>query len=248
MLNVRIPFVRPRDEFPKLFLFVINSKNYTEASGLSVVRLSSAVEVVSRELKASDSGIEIALALPAFGLGLISQRFPDLSVFAQHIDNVGSGSTTGYLAPEIAKSFGARGSILNHSEHRLAEPEIEKGVGMLRSLGMKSIVCAKDQKEVGRFTALDPDFVAVEPPELIGSGTAVSKAKPELISNSKKELENHLTHGSKTGLLCGAGIVEAADVKRAVELGAQGILIASGVIKANDWVSKIRSLASGFIS
>jgi len=81
----------------------------------------------------------------------------------------------------------------------------------------------------------------VEPPELIGSGIAVSKAKPELI-------ERTVSAARKAGyggrILCGAGIVSGEDVAKAVELGADGVLVASSVVKAADWESKVRELAN----
>ena len=45
-------------------------------------------------------------------------------------------------------------------------------------------------------------------------------------------------------VLCGAGIVSGEDVARAVELGADGVLVASSVVKAEDWEAKVRELAN----
>jgi triosephosphate isomerase len=47
-------------------------------------------------------------------------------------------------------------------------------------------------------------------------------------------------------VICGAGIVDKADVESALKLGAKGILVASGIIKAKSWYEKIHELASGF--
>ena len=127
-----------------------------------------------------------------------------------------------FLVPAMAKSFGAKGSLVNHSEHRLPENQIVRTVTKLAELEMTSIVCARDDREVETFSRLSPDFVAIEPPELIGSGIAVSKARPELIQNSKTALEQSKPRGSATKLICGAGIVEEIDAKLAVELGAEG--------------------------
>jgi triosephosphate isomerase (TIM) len=165
---------------------------------------------------------------------------------AQHLDPVNAGSTTGYLVPEVAKRSGAKGSLINHSEHRIPEHDIETNVLTLRKLGMKSVVCAKDSFEVGKFAGFGPDFIAIEPPELIGTGIAVSKAKPEVITESKESLQSALGERRSTVLLCGAGIVDDIDVKRAKQLGAEGILVASGVIKATNWRVKIQSLSRGF--
>jgi triosephosphate isomerase len=231
-----------------MFHFVINSKNYKEAAGPSAVMLAEIVNEVSREITFRKSKIQLCLAVPAFSISEISQKFPDLLILAQHLDSQSSGSTTGHLVPEIAKLSGARGSLLNHSEHRIPIEEIGKTVAILRELGMSSTVCARDADEVGKYAKFKPDFIAIEPPELIGSGHAVSKEKPELISDSKTALNNALEKGQTTELLCGAGIVDGTDVKLAVELGSSGILVASGVVKSQHWTESIRSLASGFFN
>jgi triosephosphate isomerase len=49
--------------------------------------------------------------------------------------------------------------------------------------------------------------------------------------------------GFRGKVLCGAGIVSGEDVERAVELGAEGVLVSSSVVRARDWESKIVELA-----
>jgi len=48
----------------------------------------------------------------------------------------------------------------------------------------------------------------------------------------------------KVKVLCGAGIVDKTDVQKALELGAEGILISSGVVKSRSWYDKILELSS----
>jgi triosephosphate isomerase len=43
-------------------------------------------------------------------------------------------------------------------------------------------------------------------------------------------------------LLCGAGVVTPEDVDISLRLGAEGVLVASGIIKAQHWKSKITEL------
>ncbi len=166
-------------------------------------------------------------------------------VIAQHVDAASVGSTTGFLVPEIAKSFGATGSLVNHSEHRIGVDQIEKIVSHLRQIQMISVVCAQDDSEVAIFSKFNPDFIAIEPPDLIGSGKAVSKVRPDIITNSRRSLEENKAPDSVTKLLCGAGIVNGIDARLAIEMGAEGILVASGVIKAANWAEKITELAQG---
>ena len=62
----------------------------------------------------------------------------------------------------------------------------------------------KDIAEVKKYLNFNPDFIAIEPPELIGSGKAISTEKPELIAKAAIIVNNSK---NKTKLLCGAGIV-----------------------------------------
>jgi triosephosphate isomerase (TIM) len=160
-------------------------------------------------------------------------------VICQHVDNEKMGPSTGFIVPEIAKSYGAVGSLINHSEHRMEMSSISSLVERMRKLGMASIVCAQEPHEVVEISTLQPDFIAIEPPELIGSGRAVSKENPEIITKSIQGA------GSRSSVICGAGITDKGDVAKAMELGSKGILVASGIVKATSWEKKITELASG---
>jgi triosephosphate isomerase len=212
---------------------IINFKNYGEASADNTVTLAKAAQAA-----AGTTGKEIVIAPPQPSLALICKSI-DIPVVCQHVDDAQEGSTTGFFVPEIAKSYGAAGSLINHSEHRVEMPVIKKLVERLAALQMTSIVCARTVDEVAKIALLEPDFIAIEPPELIGSGRAVSKENPAIITDSIKAA------GTKSKVICGAGIVEREDVEQAMELGSQGILVASGIVKAKSWQDKIAELAYG---
>jgi triosephosphate isomerase len=111
-------------------------------------------------------------------------------------------------------------------------PELLKKSGIL--------VCVKDVSEAKKYAKLNPDYIAIEPPELIGSGKAVSKEKPDLIVKAAKAVSSAK---NKTKLLCGAGIVSGEDVSAAISLGSKGILVASGIVKAKNWNKIIEEFA-----
>jgi len=216
-------------------LFVINFKNYQEVSGKKSVMLAKAAEAVARRTNA-----KIVVAPPQASLALVANQVR-IPVFAQHLDNSDSGSTTGFVVPEVAKSYGVSGSLVNHSEHRISPAEIESLIKKLRVLKMVSVVCARTPNEVRKLASLKPDYIAIEPPELIGSGIAVSKAKPSVITRSIRAVDRK---NRNTRVICGAGIVNGADVSAAMKLGSKGILVASGVVKARNWRRKIGELAN----
>lgn len=220
-----ITFVKP---------LVINLKNYSEISG------DNSTKIVQDAKNASLSNHKhIIIAPPPSSLLALSKI--KIPIISQHVDDVALGATTGFIVPEIVKSYGAVGSIINHSEHKIEHSQIKNLVKRLRELDMISIVCADDLPELKAISRFFPDFLAIEPPELIGKGVAVSKANPSIIKESVQAVKRI---SSNVKVLCGAGIVDKYDVEKALELGAEGILISSGVIKSSSWYNKILELSS----
>ena len=218
-------------------MFIINFKNYDEIAGTKSIRLAKSASKIAKKYK-----LRIAVCPPQHLMSEVARFSAD--VFAQHLDNSKVGSTTGFVIPEIVKKSRIAGSLINHSEHRIPPNEIEDLVAKLRELNMTSVVCVQDVKEAWMYAKLNPDFIAIEPPELIGSGKAVSKEKPEVITESVQAVKKA---NNSTQLLCGAGIVSGEDVSRALELGAKGILVASGIVKAKNWEKAIEEFALAFL-
>jgi triosephosphate isomerase len=217
-------------------LFIINYKNYDEISGTNAAKLASVASSVAKK-----HGLKIAIAPPSHLLSSIKYSGP---ILAQHVDNAKVGSTTGFVIPELLKKSKISGSLINHSEHRIPPKDIAGLVKRLRALRMISVVCVKDVSEASRYAKLNPDYVAIEPPELIGSGRAVSTEKPELITKAAKAVK---AAKNSTKLLCGAGIVTGQDVRRAMELGSKGILVASGIVKAKNWNNIVDEFAMAML-
>jgi triosephosphate isomerase len=217
-------------------MFVINCKNYEEISGDKIIQFVKTAQKISKRHK-----IKIAIAPPQHLIGLVSKS--GIPILAQHIDVSKVGSTTGFIVPELLKKSKVAGSIINHSEHRISSKEISLLVAKLKELKMISILCVKDVAETKKYSKLNPDYIAIEPPELIGSGKAVSKEKPELITKAVKAVDSAKNN---TKLLCGAGIVSGEDVSAAIGLGSKGILVASGIIKAKNWSKIIEEFAKAF--
>jgi len=218
-------------------MFIINCKNYEEIAGEKIIKLAKIAEKISKKYK-----IKIAIAPPHHLIPLITKF--GIIVLAQHLDDKKVGSTTGFMIPEIIKKSKIDGSIINHSEHRITESEIKNLVKRLKKLKLKTIVCVKNVSEAKKYAKINPTFIAIEPPELIGTGRAISTEKPQLITNSINAVQDAK---NSTKLLCGAGIVSAEDVSRAVELGSKGILVASGVIKAKNWESILSDFSRGLV-
>jgi triosephosphate isomerase len=218
-------------------LLIINLKNYLETSGDNTIKLVKEAEKVSEKL-----GVDIIISPPQPSLALIAKK-TKLKVISQHVDLKKPGSTTGYYVPELIGKVGAAGSVINHSEHPSEIMEIKQLIEKLKEINLLSFVCVKTTRELKELLEFGPDYIAIEPPELIGTQKSISTEKPFLIRECNKIVS---MRNQQTELICGAGINRKEDVKTALEFGAKGILVSSSITKASNWYEKIFELASAF--
>ncbi|MEM1569639.1 MAG: triose-phosphate isomerase [Candidatus Bathyarchaeia archaeon] len=209
-------------EYP---VIIVNFKIYIESTGKRGLELAKLAEKASKE-----TGVCIAVAPQTADIRLVAEN-TNIPVFAQHIDPVTPGAGTGAILAEAVKEAGAIGTLINHSERRLTLADIDACVKRARQIGLISLVCTNTPEVTYATAALNPDVIAYEPPELIGTGIPVSKAKPEAVTEALRLVEKI---NPSLPVLCGAGISTGEDVKKALELGTKGVLLASGVVKAKD--------------
>jgi len=200
---------------------LVNLKTYRAGTGKRAVRVAEDARDVAEE-----TGARVAVAPQAADLHAVAET--GVETFAQHIDGIEYGSNTGAVHAGAVAEAGAGGTLLNHSERRLKLADIDASLESAREESLETVVCANNPTQSAAVATLEPDAVAVEPPELIGTGTPVSKADPEIITDTVE----HVSSVSDVPVLCGAGITSGDDVEAARELGAEGVLVASGVVKA----------------
>lgn len=217
-------------------LIVLNFKTYKEATGFAALKLSKICEDISKQY-----GVAIAVAVQAADIYSISSNV-EIPVYAQHVDGVGFGGYTGHITAASVKVAGASGSLINHSERRLKLADIEASVAACKREDLATIICTNNIATTKAAATLMPDYVAVEPPELIGSGIPVSKADPEVVRGSVKAVKKI---EPDVGVLCGAGITHGDDLRAALDLGSEGVLLASGIIKAADQRLALVDLVTG---
>jgi triosephosphate isomerase len=213
----------------------VNFKTYIEATGKRAIELAKMAEEISR-----DTGVAIIVAPQFTDIEPVSKTV-DIPVFSQHIDSVKPGAHTGHVLAEAVKSAGADGSLLNHSEKRIVPSELSESLKLCVDADLRSLVCADTTEASVRIAKMMPDMIAIEPPELIGTGISVSTARPELITESVREIREV---NRSVRVLCGAGVTTAEDVSKALELGSEGVLVASGVVKNKDPRAVLQSMAS----
>ena len=209
----------------KLPAIIVNFKTYAQATGEKALTLAQIAEKVY-----SQTGVEIIVCPQFTDIRLIAESV-EIPVFAQHIDPIKPGSYTGHILPEAVKEAGAVGTLINHSERRMLLSDIDMAIRRAEELGLLTLVCSNNVNVGVAVAHLRPWAIAVEPPELIGTGRAVSKVEPEIVKKSVSAIKEV---NSQVHVLCGAGITCGEDVKAALELGAEGVLLASAVVKANN--------------
>ena len=217
-------------------VIVLNVKTYAEATGKSAIELAAVMDKVAKE-----TGASMAIAVQATDITACNEK-TDIAIFAEHIDPIKPGSHTGWALPEAVKAAGALGTLINHSEHRLKLADIDVCITRAKELDLDHIICSNNVATSKAIATFSPNFVAVEPPELIGGDISVTTANPDIVSKSVSAVKDI---NKKVKVLCGAGVKNGKDVSKAIELGAEGVLLASGVVKAKDKESVIRDLASG---
>lgn len=205
-------------------LILINFKNYPEATGSNAVKLAKALSNVKTD------AFEIAIAPALLDLKEVSKN-TKLAVYSQHADPVIHGAATGQISIEELKKMGVKGTILNHSERKLPFTRLKKTVSMCIAHNLKTIVCASTLRDIKDFSHLAPDYIAYEPPELIGGERSVTQAKPKIIIKAVR-LIHKKSPGTK--LLCGAGVHSREDLRIALHLGVDGVLIGHAVPKAKN--------------
>jgi triosephosphate isomerase len=211
-----------KEQIPQI---IINFKTYLEATGRKAVELAKKAERVSLATE-----VIIGVAPQFTDIASIAEAVT-IPVFAQHVDPIEPGSHTGHILIDAIKDAGAIGTLLNHSEKQLKLSEMDTIIKNARENKMVSVACAKNPKESRVIAFFKPDIIAIEPPELIGTGISVSMAKPTIVT---KTITLVREINAEVIILCGAGISNGEDVEAALKLGAQGVLVSSSIVKSKE--------------
>jgi len=189
---------------------------------------------------AEESGVRIAVSPQASQIEAVAET--GVETWAQHVSPNQYGSFTGSTLAEAAADAGAVGTLINHSENRRKLADIDASIRAAERAGLETCVCGNNPRQIAAVAALGPDSAAVEPPELIGGDDSVATADPEIVEDA---VDAAAEVDDSVEVFCGAGISTGEDVTAAEELGAEGILLASGVAKADDPKEALEDLVSG---
>jgi triosephosphate isomerase len=213
-------------------MILVNFKTYKETTGKKAIFLASMIADVAKE-----TGVEIIACPQAVDLKKVAKI---TSVWTQHVDPIKQGKSTGWFPPEVAKEVGARGTLLNHSEHKLSVGVLDETLTRCKMVGLKTLVFADSPGEARLIAKFKPDLIGYEPPELIESKTtSVARSKSKIIEKVVKRIV-------RIPILVGAGIKDKKDVEISLKLGAAGVVVSSAVVLAKDPKKILTNLAEGF--
>jgi triosephosphate isomerase len=217
-------------------MIFVNFKTYPQGSGKRAIQLAKVCQEVAEKRK-----ISVVPLVQAFDIFRISQEVK-IPLWLQHLDWHPQGQYTGWLNLEGALEAGAGGTILNHSEHKLPFGTIRRTIKRIKKTNpqFQVLVCCRSLGQAERLVKLKPDFLAYEPPELIGGEVSVSQYNPTAIAHFVEVCGD-------TPAIIGAGIKNKNDVKIGVKLGAKGILVSSHVVLAENPKEVLENLAEGFL-
>lgn len=210
----------------------VNFKTYQAGTGKKALELAKICQEVEKE--SSVTIIPVVQTADIFRLTNVG-----LQVWAQHIDDIEYGPNTGQALPEAVLAAGAQGTLLNHSENKLPVEIIGETIKRCQELGIKVLVCAESVEEGRAIAKFKPDFLAYEPPELIGGDVSVSLVKSEVV-------RDFVLGVGQIPVVIGAGIRSQPDIIKGLELGAKGFLVSSDVVLAQNPQEELEELVSGF--
>lgn len=197
-------------------MIIVNFKNYKK--GGEVLKLAKRIQKYS----------DLIVAVPILNIKEVSEK-TKLTVYAQHADYQEKKASTGFQTIESLKASGVKGTLLNHSEHKLKLEDLKKTIKQTKKLNLKIIVCVSNLKEVREIKKLKPFAMAFEDPKLISTGKSITKYNPKLIRDFVKIIKN-----TKIIPLCGAGISSKQDILESKKLGCKGVLIASAITNSKN--------------
>ena len=212
-------------------MIFVNFKTYPQGTGEKAVELAKICEQVAKT-----SGVEIIPVVQVVDLWRVKQAVK-IPVWIQHLDWQPQGQYTGWVNLESIIESGASGTLLNHSEHQLPPGTINQVIKKVQSF--KAMVCCRTFGQAERLIRLKPDYLAYEPPELIGNREkSVATEKPQVIKK--------IVGLSNIPVIVGAGIHSRRDVEVSLKMGARGVLVATDVVLAQDPEKELKDLAKGF--
>jgi triosephosphate isomerase (TIM) len=215
-------------------MILINFKIYKETFGEGAVRLAKIVKKVANESK-----MRMVIVASALDAVRIKQE-TEAEVWLQNVDEYDEGKHTGWISMEQAMALGIKGSLLNHSEHKIAKGTVLK-ILKNRPEGFEICLCVGSVGQIEKWgVKAKPNYIMYEPAALIGSkDKSIATEEPTMIKNA-------VDKANGISVIAGAGIKSRKDVEISLKMGAKGMVSASDFVLATDPEKELKELVSGF--
>jgi triosephosphate isomerase len=219
-------------------MLILNFKTYAETTGQNCLKIVENLEKLNNDMP--DIGAKFTCALPTLDLILAREKYRNINLMAQHVDPREPGNFTGWTTPAHLASYGIGFSIYNHREHRMWNESINRDIEFIQSQGVKLVVCCEDVEEARKLLPAKPFGIAYEPADLIGSGISVT-TRPQSVQEFLEMVKGN------TMAFIGAGVTTQEDVETCLNLGAEGVLLSTAFVKAENHYEKAKELATPFL-
>lgn len=213
-------------------MLIINFKTYKEATGKNGLIIAQIAQKISEQV-----GVRIVVVPQPTDIYQI-KKATGIEVWAQYLDPIDPDRYTGFISPYALQHAGATGVLINHSEKKLALKEIEKRVKYAKKYGLTTLVLTDSAEEAEKINLMEPDYIGYEKEELIAGNVPIIEVEGPNIENVMGKIDRPL--------IVGSGINDKDDITESLKIGAQGVILASSVIKAQDIEEKILELAKAF--
>jgi len=169
--------------------------------------------------------VDIIFTTPVVDIRRIAQETERILVFAPHMDPIYPGRGIADTLPESLVAAGAVGVMLNHCEKPLTFTVLKETIRRANEVGLTTIVCADSIAEVEAIAHLNPDIIAAEPSELIGTGRTSTIEYITASTQAVKKVNPNIL------VLQAAGVSNGQDVYKMILNGASATGTSSGMSK-----------------
>ncbi len=211
---------------------LVNFKSFPELWGGREQALARLCDDISRDKEVL---IGVAPRLPM--LAAIADRIT-APVYAQRMDPVTAGDHTGLVTATALREAGAAGALLNHAHRKITMEDLARCVALLRKESLEGVAFAGTLEEVKAVAEVGPRYLAWD-----GGDPGETKLNPDALSEA---IEATAGAAPDTKVLCATGIRRAQDVRRALSLGATGVVVDALVVQAKKPKAVLLNLISAF--
>ena len=184
--------------------------------------------LAAAQLHGRQYGVSLIATLPATEIEPASLLFPDIHLFAQHMDPDMPGRSVGRIIAEALADAGANGIMLNHADHPMRLDDVAAAVERAKANRLMTLVCAADERDAAAISALSPDILLYEPLAMIGHGGGARRPWIPRINALVRAIE------PRTLIMHAGGVATPEDARDVIRAGAVGTGATSAIVKASD--------------